>query len=649
MKKSNHFQREKSWFINKRNSWRYGLILLGILSTIWFLIRVIPKPSRAGYPCMQVAAPFATSLLIYISALLGSVFAYQKLKKSWLSRNYVSSMLFLVLLAISWAIWVFQPIDFQIQAKPSSYSVTQTPNEPVGEARGIFPGRVVWVWNPDATNEGCTNTEGDYWWQDENTNQAEVDEMLSQSIQDLSGETTDSVAWDELFRHYNLTHGFGISGYTPGEKIVIKVNICSGGWGNVDEATYEKINWIGMIDASPHLLVSLLDQLVNTFGVAEEDIYLGDPIRLFFDHYWDMVQGAFPNVHYLDWLGKLGRYKIQPSQDTVMFYSDGTEKDCLPQSYLEAKYMINVGNLKQHDCAGVTFCAKNHFGSMCRLWATHLHYSLPSPTAGGFGNIGYGKYRNLVDLMQHKDLGEKTFLFIIDGLWGGDLPVCDPLKWQSHPFNDDWPSSIMVSQDHVAIESVGTDFVMAEFDEYSTMLGSDDYLHQAADSANWADGIMYDPDGDGVHIASLGVHEHWNNNIDKQYSRNLGIGDGIELVHLMMTGVLEEEDALRNEITLYPNPASGAAHLRYLIHDPSTTIGRQRLADGDALGTGSGYLISDLYEISGRRIRELVNEKKGPGTYELEIDVSELPTGVYFITFQTGQQVTTKKLIVARE
>ena len=33
------------------------------------------------------------------------------------------------------------------------------------------------------------------------------------------------------------------------------------------------------------------------------------------------------------------------------------------------------------------------------------------------------------------------------------------------------------------------------------------------------------------------VHEHWNNPVDKQYSRNLGTGDGIErVVPLLATG-----------------------------------------------------------------------------------------------------------------
>ena len=62
--------------------------------------------------------------------------------------------------------------------------------------------------------------------------------------------------------------------------------------------------------------------------------------------------------------------------------------------------------------------------------------------------------------------------------------------------------------------------------------GVDDYLHQAADSANWPKGIIYDPDNSGKPISSLGVHEHWNNPVNKQYSRNLGKSYGIELISI---------------------------------------------------------------------------------------------------------------------
>ena len=62
--------------------------------------------------------------------------------------------------------------------------------------------------------------------------------------------------------------------------------------------------------------------------------------------------------------------------------------------------------------------------------------------------------------------------------------------------------------------------------------GVDDYLHQAADKANWPEGITYDPDNSGKPIPSLGIHEHWNNPVNKQYSRNLGKSYGIELISI---------------------------------------------------------------------------------------------------------------------
>jgi hypothetical protein len=65
--------------------------------------------------------------------------------------------------------------------------------------------------------------------------------------------------------------------------------------------------------------------------------------------------------------------------------------------------------------------------------------------------------------------------------------------------------------------------------------GPQDYLHEAAQADNPASGTFYDPGKSGTRLASLGVHEHWNNATDKQYSRNLGTGQGIELIALTAT------------------------------------------------------------------------------------------------------------------
>jgi hypothetical protein len=98
-----------------------------------------------------------------------------------------------------------------------------------------------------------------------------------------------------------------------------------------------------------------------------------------------------------------------------------------------------------------------------------------------------GHYRVLVDLMGHEHLGGKTMLFILDGLWGFPWHGSSsrPTQWQNAPFNNDYPSSILMSQDMVAIDSVALDFLRAEFAD--NMGGGrrargaiDDYLHEAA-------------------------------------------------------------------------------------------------------------------------------------------------------------------------
>ena len=85
-------------------------------------------------------------------------------------------------------------------------------------------------------------------------------------------------------------------------------------------------------------------------------------------------------------------------------------------------------------------------------------------------------------------------------------------------------------------------------------------------------------------------------------------------------------DSRDNELEIFPNPFSSSANLRFTIEDQQ-------------------YVICDLYEISGIRIKQLLNEIKMPGTYEMEIDMSNLPKGIYFCVLKTPQTTETKKII----
>jgi hypothetical protein len=102
------------------------------------------------------------------------------------------------------------------------------------------------------------------------------------------------------------------------------------------------------------------------------------------------------------------------------------------------------------------------------------------------------------------------------------------IRYQS--FDDHWCSSLFASQDPVAIDSVGLDFIRNEPRALECRGQPENYLHEAALAEKPPSGTVYDPDRDHAPVTSLGIHEHWNNANDKQYSRNLGKREGIELV-----------------------------------------------------------------------------------------------------------------------
>ena len=63
---------------------------------------------------------------------------------------------------------------------------TEPANEPIGQPQGIFPGRVVWVHNPQVARWDGNETSGG-WFEDRCTDPVLADQMLSQSLCRLTG------------------------------------------------------------------------------------------------------------------------------------------------------------------------------------------------------------------------------------------------------------------------------------------------------------------------------------------------------------------------------------------------------------------------------------------------------------------------------
>jgi hypothetical protein len=538
---------------------KWAMPLVSILALIWVLIRVIPKPQRATYPCMKVAIPFAASFILYAVAIGTSlVFFRQAIRKLASNRFIPAGLLLLVAMGFSLSTLFVEQSETQAsgmsEAGMYNYEDPLGPNVPIGEAKGILPGRVVWTHNPDATNENCDPDQwGDGYYMDKNANQIVVDAMLDTALLQVTGLSSTAEAWDAIFRYFNSTHDKGDVGYTQGEKIFIKVNAVHA-WTTKSDLSIKNDGNYGNVDTSPQVIMAVLRQLVYNAGVPQDAIYIGDPYTQIFKHVYEKLSPEFPDVHYMSKSDSELREKLRVTNTDTLKFSDGrTVMDTDPHTHFDcivnADYMISLPAMKGHRWAGVTFFGKNHFGSNTADGAWRLHTGLVKPEKDIPLREGYRLYRVIVDLMSYKHLGGKNLVYIGDFLWGTSYEHDPPAKFRSAPFDNDWTSSILVSLDPVAIESVALDILQEEYQvedlttdppsyTYVRFNAVDDYLHQAASSEWWPEDVVYDPEGDGTPIGSLGVHEHWNNATEKKYSRNLGTGEGIELVYLNTLGDL---------------------------------------------------------------------------------------------------------------
>src|ERR1035437_5512408 len=420
-------------------------------------------------------------------------------------------------------------------AAQPTFSPIDPANSPMGTAFGVKPGRVAWAFDPKATTwDGVNNAPG--WWDDSNTHPEVVARLLSGTIRSVGDAASDKAAWNKIFTDFNKRSGKGAVGYKKGEKIVVKLNLNQvHDHGNGANASY----------IAPQLAQAILRQLVQQVGAAPADVAFYDAIRDVPSTIFDRGTKEFPGVRYVDSTGTDGREKAVPDKNKPLTLGQGDVTLYFPTCLTEADYLINVAGLKGHTMAGMTVTSKNHLGSLLTAsggsgaQAMHRSIAVKGSGRGGVATVqAMGSYNGLVDLNGHSQTGGKTLLFVIDGLYATQhnefrlAPVC---KWQSAPFNGSWTASLFASQNGVALDSVALDFLRNEPTLTGIVTGAvDNYLHEMALAGDAPSKTKYEPAKDGKVLASLGVHEHWNNAADKKYSRNLGKNAGIELVDVRL-------------------------------------------------------------------------------------------------------------------
>ncbi|NCS82685.1 MAG: T9SS type A sorting domain-containing protein, partial [Ignavibacteria bacterium] len=79
----------------------------------------------------------------------------------------------------------------------------------------------------------------------------------------------------------------------------------------------------------------------------------------------------------------------------------------------------------------------------------------------------------------------------------------------------------------------------------------------------------------------------------------------------------------------YPNPFNPTTSFSYSIKE-------------------MGLVTLKIFDVLGREVSVLVNEIKEPGKYSINFDASELSSGVYIYLLNTGNFISTKKMILTK-
>jgi hypothetical protein len=88
----------------KKQRSKIALIVVGLISLTWFLIRVIPKPSRAAYPCQRAAFPAASTFVIWIFGVIGGKYFFKRAKYGFSGVNYILAIIFLAASVLSFSL-----------------------------------------------------------------------------------------------------------------------------------------------------------------------------------------------------------------------------------------------------------------------------------------------------------------------------------------------------------------------------------------------------------------------------------------------------------------------------------------------------------------------------------------------------------------
>jgi hypothetical protein len=150
----------------------------------------------------------------------------------------------------------------------------------------------------------------------------------------------------------------------------------------------------------------------------------------------------------------------------------------------------------------------------------------------------------------------------------------------------------------------------------------DNYTYSVNGNCIHAESLKWDCDS---WIAENGLLQLWYNN-NQEYL--IGFRE-VNVEYESFSDNIDENFQISNLTQNYPNP-----------FNPITSI--------DFILAKDGFANLSLYNITGSKVAVIVNEYKQAGSYSIQFNASNLPSGVYFYKLEGGQSSQVKKMILIK-
>lgn len=414
--------------LNYQSKWMKRLgPLVAIIALIWFIIRVVPKPSRITYPCQQVATSIISSTVVFLASIFGITTLFRKFSPFIKKYSLMICGLF-VIAGISLGLGL---------TAASGCSVSFGTDAAVGDTSGgmIYTKRVssfqsdpyadlavARVYDPTVSTFQFGTSNYDYYWRTFNTDK--LQSMLERGLMEITGTTSPAAAWQKI-----------LPGATSTSKVAVKVN-------NNNIKFYPN-DWYRSNMTDPPMVVAIARSLVLA-GIKQENITFFDASRNYPGAMVTEIHAEFPKVV----LAGLGMAK----SGTQLTFSEFAYKVGIPQAVIDANYLIDCALFKGHS-GQITGVMKNLAG-------------LSDDPAQVLHNYkAYETSKALYEMVLNSAIKSRLVLCITEAIFGSQKPteyLANSQLTKTEFFPNKMCNSVFVSRNPYLLDAVLLSFMNVE-------------------------------------------------------------------------------------------------------------------------------------------------------------------------------------------